>query len=46
MARIKVQILGDGQHPSEALVVVQTANGVQENLIVDRRSIEQRRATY
>lgn len=41
MARIKVQILGDGQHPSEALVVVQTANGVQENLIVDRRSIEQ-----
>jgi hypothetical protein len=40
MARIRVQILGEGQHPSEALVAVQTADGVRENLIVDRRSID------
>ena len=40
MARINVEVLGEGQHPSEALVIVQTADGVKENLIVDRRSIE------
>jgi len=40
MAHIRVQILGEGQHPSEALVAVQTADGGKENLIVDRRSID------
>jgi hypothetical protein len=40
MARIKVEVLGEGQHPSEALVAVKTADGVRENVIVDRRSID------
>jgi hypothetical protein len=40
MSRIRVEILGEGQHPSEALVAVKTANGTQENIIVDRRSID------
>ena len=39
MARIRVKILGEGQHPSEALVAIETADGVVENAIVDRRSI-------
>ena len=40
MARIRVKVLGEGQHPSEALVAIQTADGVVENAIVDHRSID------
>jgi hypothetical protein len=40
MARIKVKVLGEGQHPSEALIAIRTAAGVEENAIVDRRSID------
>ena len=40
MSRIRVEVLGEGQHPSEALVAVRTADGVLENVIVDRRSID------
>lgn len=40
MYRVKVRTVGDGQHPSEAVVSVTTAEGKQEELIVDRRSIE------
>jgi hypothetical protein len=38
--RLKVQTVGDGQHPSEAVVAFRTADGSQEELIVDRRSIK------
>ena len=38
MSRIKIQKVGDGQHPSEVMVAVNTATG-QERLIVDRRSL-------
>lgn len=41
MYRVKVQTVGDGQHPSEALVSLTTADGVREELIVDRRSIKE-----
>jgi hypothetical protein len=41
MYRVKVQTVGDGQHPSEAVVSLTTADGVREELIVDRRSIEE-----
>ena len=40
MYRVKVQTVGDGQHPSEAVVSVTTADGKQEKLIVDKRSLE------
>ena len=40
MYRVKVQTVGDGQHPSEAVISVNTADGRQEELIVDRRSLE------
>ncbi len=40
MYRVKVQTVGDGQHPSEAVVSVMTAEGKQEQLIVDKRSLE------
>ena len=40
MAHIRVKVLGEGQHPSEALVAIQTASGVEENAIVDHRSID------
>jgi hypothetical protein len=43
MYRVKVRTVGDGQHPSEAVVSVTTAEGKQEELIVDKRSIEQSR---
>lgn len=39
MARIKVRELRAGMHPSEVVVAVETAGGVEEKLIVDRRSI-------
>ncbi len=41
MYRVKVRTVGDGQHPSEAVVSVTTAEGKQEELIVDKRSLEQ-----
>jgi hypothetical protein len=40
MYRVKVRTVGDGQHPSEAVVSVTTADGKQEELIVDKRSLE------
>jgi hypothetical protein len=40
MYRVKVRTLGDGQHPSEAVVSVTTAEGKQEQLIVDKRCDE------
>ena len=40
MARIRVEVIGEGQHPSERMIAVKMADGVQENVIVDRRSIE------
>lgn len=40
MYRLKVQTVGNGQHPSEVLVSLTTADGEREELIVDRRSIQ------
>lgn len=40
MSRIRVEVLGEGQHPSEVMIAVQTADGVRENVIVDRRSLD------
>lgn len=40
MYRVKVRTVGVGQHPSEAVVSVTTADGKKEELIVDRRSLE------
>ena len=41
MYRVKVRTVGAGQHPSETVVAVTTADGKQEELIVDkRRSLE------
>lgn len=40
MYRVKVRNEGVGQHPSEALVSLTTADGKKEELIVDRRSLE------
>jgi hypothetical protein len=38
--RVKIQTVGDGLHPSEAIVTVATADGTEEELVVDKRSIE------
>ncbi len=40
MSRVKVEVLGEGQHPSERMIAVTSATGEIENVIVDRRSIE------
>jgi hypothetical protein len=40
MYRVKVRTVGVGQHPSEAVVSVTTADGKNEELIVDKRSLE------
>jgi hypothetical protein len=40
MARIRVKVVGEGQHPSEVIIAVQTADGIRENVIVDKRSVE------
>jgi hypothetical protein len=40
MYRVKVRTVGAGQHPSEAVVAVTTAEGEQEELIIDKRAIE------
>ena len=39
MSRLKVNLVGEGQHPSEAMVSVKTREGIS-TLIVDRRSLE------
>jgi hypothetical protein len=39
MSRIRVEVLGEGQHPSERMIAVTTAGGQRENVMVDRRSI-------
>jgi len=39
MPRIRIERLGEGQHPSEILVAVRTADGTLEKVVVDRRSI-------
>ena len=39
MARIRIEELGQGQHPSEVMISVATKDG-RETLIVDRRSIK------
>ncbi len=41
MRRVKVKIVGNGFHPSEVLVSISTAEGGEEKLVVDRRSIEE-----
>jgi hypothetical protein len=38
MARVRIDEVGQGQHPSEVMVSVKTSNG-SETLIVDRRSV-------
>ena len=40
MSRIRITVLGEGQHPSERMVAVTTADGTLENVMVDRRSID------
>ena len=40
MQRLKVRTIGEGQHPSEAIVELTTAEGLTEELIVDKRAIE------
>ena len=40
MARIRVRKVGKGLHPSEVIVAVATADGGEENLVVDLRSLE------
>jgi hypothetical protein len=39
MLRVKVEQVREGQHPSEVVVSVTTADGGREELIVDRRSL-------
>lgn len=41
MLRVKVEKVRDGQHPSEIVVAVTTAEGGREELIVDRRSLHE-----
>lgn len=40
MANLKIKAIGEGQHPSEVVVTLTTSDGKHEELIVDRRSIE------
>ena len=39
MPQGKIEEVRDGQHPSEVVVAVRTADGSSEKLVVDRRSI-------
>lgn len=39
MPRIRIEKLGEGQHPSEVLVAVRTADGTLEKVVVDQRSL-------
>lgn len=40
MMRLLIEIVGEGLHPSEAVVAVKTTDG-QERLVVSKRSIQQ-----
>ncbi|MGO1076727.1 hypothetical protein [Inquilinus sp. CA228] len=40
MMRVKVETIRQGQHPSELVVALTTADGHREELIVDQRSIK------
>jgi hypothetical protein len=40
MARIKIERLRKGSHPSEVVISVRTADGKQETLVVDNRSLD------
>jgi hypothetical protein len=39
MLRLKITMIGVGQHPSETVVSLTTADGSNEELIVDKRSV-------
>jgi len=39
MPRLKIERIREGQHPSEVVVAVRTADGGKEKLVVDQRSI-------
>lgn len=39
MLRVKVRPIRDGLHPNEVVVAFDTAEGTQETLVVDRRSL-------
>jgi hypothetical protein len=39
MPQIRIKKVGEGQHPSEVVVAVRTADGSDEKLVVDLRSI-------
>lgn len=39
MAQVKIEQVREGQHPSEVVVAVRTADGGSEKLVVDKRSI-------
>jgi hypothetical protein len=40
MLRLKVETVCEGQHPSEVVVSVTTADGQSEQLVVDTRSLK------
>lgn len=39
MAQVRIETVREGQHPSEIVVAVHTADGNTEKLVVDKRSI-------
>ena len=39
MAQVRIERVGEGQHPSEVVVAVRTADGGVEKLVVDKRSV-------
>lgn len=39
MPQVKIEQVREGQHPSEVVVAIRTADGGSEKLVVDRRSI-------
>jgi hypothetical protein len=39
MPQVKIEQVRDGQHPSEVVVAVRTADGCSEKLVVDRSLI-------
>ena len=40
MSRIRIEVLGEGQHPSERIIAVTTADGVRETVFVDKESLD------
>ena len=38
--QLQIRTIGDGQHPSEAVVKLEIADGSSEEIIVDKRSID------